>query len=693
MLTPFLLLLLAQSAQSDEAEVSPLSCGPFLLQPGTHGMTIVVDHATPVATRLCYWTEGGDELAIEHEEPARHHVFTLEGLAANTAYSYEITGSDLSTGTHSFRTLPERPERYRVLAVGDVRTYPEAWARVSGRMFEDEPDALFAIGTGDYPADGRNYNLWIEQFFAPARPLLGHLPLWPAIGNHELTRRHDDVTNIENSHYFSLFELPGNERWFRVDYHLMTLLVVDSNSLMTPEEAQYQWLRDQLRSPRNRFTLVALHHAPLTSGPHGALQPDGTPVEWPLDQGRRFLLPLFEMYGVDLVLTGHDHLYERSEKDGVVYVVTGGGGAPLYPINAVENPYQQVAVSAHHYVALDVDANGIEVTAINIEGEVIDNTRVEATEEHVERRTRSVTSALEQAVQFGSLDPATHVSVVALSNPLDHPLTVGIATASGGNKAEPIEETLAPGERREVSWPIQGVEADLLAEPWRAPVMLDLRLHFAGQDQALDVDLDLLQKATVYRPAYSATRLDSVVADGDYAEWDGLPAMMADEQTPIVKTPASHKNAEDFGAEVKLAWTNGWLHVLADVTDEKLVDDGTSFIDKNDCLRLLVDLEGSRGATVFTFSAAGRVDEGVEAAGILHAVKERDGGWVLEASLPWEALGMATEGDGVRQVACDFLFVDRDIEEEQAWPSYHRFWTNSRSRFDTSTFGIMTFAE
>ena len=55
------------------------------------------------------------------------------------------------------------------------------------------------------------------------------------------------------------------------------------------------------------------------------MRPDGTPKEWPLDEGRRFLTPLFEMYDVDLVLNGHDHLYERSAKNGVDYVVTGVG--------------------------------------------------------------------------------------------------------------------------------------------------------------------------------------------------------------------------------------------------------------------------------------------------------------------------------------------------------------------------------
>jgi predicted phosphodiesterase len=188
--------------------------------------------------------------------------------------------------------LPVAPEQYRLVALGDVRSLPHVWEKVSQRVFSEEKDALFIIGTGDYPADGSKYHEWIEQFFKPARSLLGHMPIWPAIGNHERTR-----------------------------------VLLDS---------------------------------------------DGTPHEWPIDQGRRFLVPLFEMYGVDIVLNGHDHLYERSQKDGIYYVVTGGGGAPLYKINSAENPYQQVAQSVNHYTTLDVESTAITLSAIDADGRIID---------------------------------------------------------------------------------------------------------------------------------------------------------------------------------------------------------------------------------------------------------------------------------------------------------------------------------
>ena len=358
------------------AEPTPFSCGPFLLQPGTERMTIVIDHETPVTATLAYGrTDGADgRQERRHRTAARHHMFALDGLAPNAAYRYRVTGggSDHDSGERVFHTLPVRPAQYRVIAVGDVRSHPEDWHRVSRRIYEDEADALFIIGTGDYPADGTQYAQWVEQFFTPGRDLLSRLPMWPAIGNHERTRQSSQPPEEEESHFFSLFELPGNERWYRVDYPNLTLLILDSNSQMAPGHEQYEWIRAQLASRREHFTVVALHHPPITSGPHGGLDADGTPREWPMAQGQEFLLPLFEAHAVDLVLNGHDHFYERSYKEGTYYVVTGGGGAPLYAAGGNPNPFGQFNRSVHHYVALDITSDELTLSAIDAEGEEFD---------------------------------------------------------------------------------------------------------------------------------------------------------------------------------------------------------------------------------------------------------------------------------------------------------------------------------
>lgn len=707
---PFLLsalvpLALATALTPTQSSLAPasehFSCGPCLLQPSQRGMTVVIDHEQEIPTQLRYWPSDGDEVqTMEHAEAVRHHVYTLEGLESGTAYSYEVTSAGLSSGVHEFRTLPNRPESYRVLVMGDVRTQPDVWASVSGRMFREERDALFAIGTGDYPSDGRKYEEWIEQFYAPARDFLGSTPLWPALGNHEMTRRHDDVTNIEHSKYFSLFDLPGNERWYRVDTHLVTLLVLDTNSRLDPEEEQYKWLLKQLRSARNRFTMVALHHAPLTSGPHGRLLQDGTPAEWPLDQGRRFLVPLFEMYAVDLVLGGHDHLYERSEKDGITYLVTGGGGAPLYKINSSENPYQAMALATHHYVTLDIDAYGIGVSAIDQEGLVFDSTVVPSTPKHEERRRRSVAAITQAAMEFGAMDPVGREVPVVLSNPFDQALEVEVNASGEGHPITALVETLAPGERREISWALGEGLPDFTAEPWRTAVKLELRMTFQGADQALIFSEEERRTVTVYRPTYGTRKLEETEVDGDISEWMGGASMRADGATPIVRNSVSYTGEEDFGAEVKFAWRGDRLYFMADITDDMIVarDSGksgelenseNSDMDASDCMRLVVDVPSGKaaGTYIFTFGARGRFEASAKDSGVEHAIRQSAGGWNLEASVPLGLFGIDTEASAEREVLCDLVFVDRDIEGADASPSYHRFWTKTRRISDTSTFG------
>ena len=686
MLLP-LLLLVAQAPQQE----SPVdfSCGPFLLQPGTRSMTVVVDHAQEQAARIQFWSGEGVR-HVEHPQAVRHHVFELTELAPDTLYFYEITSEGLSSGRHQFRTLPEQPESYRVLVVGDVRSQPKVWGQVSQRMFEHEQDALFVIGTGDYPIDGREYQRWVDEFFAPGRNFLGRMPMWPAIGNHEVSGRHDDAATFEAAHFLSLFDLPGNERWYRVEYPLISLLVLDTNSRMAPGMAQYEWLRQQLRSARNRYTLVALHHQPITSGPHGALLKDGTPKEWPLDEGRRFLVPLFEMYDVDLVLGGHDHLYERSTKDGVTYIVTGGGGAPLDKIDSVPNPYQQVAVSTHHYVGLDIDAQAITLTAIDRNGAVIDSLRLESTAEHLARRTHSVTEELELSLRFDPIDVTEGTSSVHFFNPLDQPLDVSVRPARAESELPSLELRLEPQERRALEYRLPKLSFDPVAEPWRASVEVDLMVAFAGKDQALDVDLEWNQKVTVYQAQYSAGALSLGEPDGDLAEWGGVSKIHVDDRTPLIRHATAYHGPNDLGADIQLGWSPGLLHIAATIRDDQVLDDSATDIDTNDCLRLLFKLPGAPAGSVavFSFSARGRLECKAGGELIRHRVREVEGGWVLEASLPLSLLGVAGDGRG-SELSWDLLVADRDGDGEQGTVSYHRLWSTGRSLTRIEGFGLL----
>ncbi len=91
-------------------------------------------------------------------------------------------------------------------------------------------------------------------------------------------------------------------------------------------------------------------------------------------QLRTHILPLLEQHGVNLVLAGHDHLYERSQKGEMHFVTAGGGGAPLYGAtdDPAQNPYSKLVVPKYGYCVVEADKNSLKVTAYDVDNQVID---------------------------------------------------------------------------------------------------------------------------------------------------------------------------------------------------------------------------------------------------------------------------------------------------------------------------------
>jgi hypothetical protein len=674
------------------------NCGPFLLQPGPTTMTIVIDHAEPVAARLTWWRAEGGGKHTEKQDAARHHIFPLHDLRADTQYHYRVQAHGFDSGQHSFRTLPEAPEAYRFLALGDVRSRPEDWHRVAERVQQNEPDALFIVGTGDYPADGRQYDQWITQFFDPARAMLARLPFWPAIGNHERTRRYvsqpppDEVIEEEESHYFNLFDLPGNERWYRVDYQYITLLVIDSNSLMEPGHEQYEWVREQLRSPRNRFTLAAFHHAPLTSGPHGRRLEDGTYREWPLDQIHRFLMPLFEMYGVDLVLNGHDHLYERSQVKGIYYVITGGGGAPLYTVNSADNPYQQVAVSAHHYSAIDVTSTSMALTAIGIDGEILDWFVIPVSTSASARMPRQWSQQLLQTLSFASTPDGA--SKVQVRNVLSFPVSLSLDNGAGPDRIE-----LAPDAQGDLSL-AGNVPDSLLAVPaWRGRVATTARIGLRGSGGGIPLDVNFDQEIVLREASFTAAEIQAPDVDGVLDDWPAAAAMSIDDQSATIVSGEQYHGAADMMARLRVGWSAAGIHLAFAVEDDELVGSESGSPWAMDGVEIYVDgrPEAERvdaytaavSQNILPLHRSGVAPEGNnswrEPGAITWSARQRAGGYDLEITIPAESIRADWTPKSGDHIRFDAMINDRDAEGQ----SHHRLWSTGGANSSTSGYGLL----
>ena len=672
------------------------SCGPFLLQPGPRTMSIVVDHEFPLVCELHLRVQGrGNPKIIQHKAAKRHHIFRLEKLEPDTLYHYELrTGKDVSSGKRSFRTLPLAPQRYKIVAMGDSRSQPEVWRKVAERIAALEKDALFLIGTGDYPNDGRRYQEWVQQFFIPGRALLASKPIWPTIGNHEFTRTLDGNKALADSRYFSLFELPGNERWYRVDYQFVTLLFLDSNSHMGGGTAQYEWLYRELRAERKRFTLVVFHHAPYSSGPHVGKDALGKALEWQIDEARRFLSPLFEMYGVDLVLNGHDHIYERSEKNAVVYIVTGGAGAPLYNINTFHNPYQNFARSTHHYLRIIVTARQLELFAVDLAGHVFDRTTIAVSKNNLARRRFHLGNKLDASLRVESGTQMGRLALV-LDNPLDHPLELTGAVLSTQSDVS-VKLDVRPGQSRKKELDFRSLLRPLLRRgKWvgAQPVYVSLKLHLEGQDQAMRIEKDIFRNVLLRRALHVVKKARAPRLDAKLSEWQRTASLTIAEKSPISSGRASYTGRSDCRADLRLRWSEDALHLALDVIDDQFVGGG-AVVDSDSVHFFFAnasgqDTAGTAGTVVFSFYADGRTSTIPIAAlaKLRFLVKKNSKGYRLEASLPFSVLPLTGKATAGAELLFGCLLVDSDQLSQP--PSHHRLWSRDANPLAREGYGVL----
>jgi 3',5'-cyclic AMP phosphodiesterase CpdA len=148
--------------------------------------------------------------------------------------------------------------------------------------------------------------------------------------------------------------------WWSVVVGDVRFVGLDSNSVGDPD--QLAWLRDTLERATEPWTIVAVHESPYSAGYQGSN----------VDVRDRFV-PLFQRFGVQLVLSGHDHDYQRSVVDGVTYVVSGAGGLTR---GTGEDDFTVVSYSVLHFVDVGVFEDRLVLRAITQEGRVFDEATI-----------------------------------------------------------------------------------------------------------------------------------------------------------------------------------------------------------------------------------------------------------------------------------------------------------------------------
>lgn len=241
-----------------------------------------------------------------------------------------------------------------ILAIGDFGVGGATERRMGAAMDDWEAahpaEALATLGDNDYtespPAFLRNWNESFGWLAAAGVAPAGSL------GNHDI--------RVDGGRYeFESLGMP-RARYVR-SLGDIDLFMLNSNRV---NDRQTAWLRRRLARSTARWKIAVFHHPAYTCG--GYRGNSAVQRRW---------VPLFERFGVDLVLSGHDHNYQRfREWHGVRYVVHGGGGAQLYPIEICPAGYppRRFARAARGFLYLVVRENRIVGRAITRNGTVLD---------------------------------------------------------------------------------------------------------------------------------------------------------------------------------------------------------------------------------------------------------------------------------------------------------------------------------
>ena len=269
--------------------------------------------------------------------------------------SYALHSGSIRDVSGNIERLGPLGPRFQFAVIGDSRDGEKVYTQLLERILDRKP--RFIIHLGDMVS--RPNEMEWGPFFEISKSVTP--PFFPVVGNHDVgtTRRGEEI-------YRRQFFLPEGKTYysFRTGDGLFVILDSEKGKERIVGE-QWSWLEDLLSTSNAGLKLVFLHR-PLFL-PADSFKSGKGMDRYPIDRDN--LHRLFLRTGVGAVFAADDHRYDRREKDHIVYVISGGGGAPLYAFKD-RGGY-------HHYVWVSVDQGRAEAEAVDLEGRVRDRFAVE----------------------------------------------------------------------------------------------------------------------------------------------------------------------------------------------------------------------------------------------------------------------------------------------------------------------------
>ncbi len=363
-----------------EQQTHPFVAGPYLVSIAPRRMAVVIEHPLNEAPVVELWAaaevktsttvlEANPRMAqassstsapppkVMRTIKAVQHdglwVADLEELPLDDFFQYRVRSTAGVVGPFTFRVGISRGKPFRFAAFGDTRTGHEVHRLLIEGMAREQIE--FVINSGDLVEFGGLEEQW-QNYFRIEAPLISSSLLLPVVGNH------DDNPRGLFQRYFLQDRYNSGRRYYVFDWGDVRFVALDSQIEMRRGSRQYAFAERALRegAEANQILVLSMHYPPYSSGEHGSSL-----------ETREVVADLAKRFGVELVLAGHDHDYERTKSmEGTVYIVAASAGATIRRL--IPSDFTEVLRTEPHFILFDVERGGMLGRTINLQGDTFD---------------------------------------------------------------------------------------------------------------------------------------------------------------------------------------------------------------------------------------------------------------------------------------------------------------------------------
>ena len=331
--------------------------GPYVQRVDAQSARVVWRTNIAASSNLSY-SDGVNTFTVQDPVLRTDHSVLIGPLPSLARITYTLNYPTPKSG--NFATCSGSPTNLAMDAVGDMGGGSTPEKSIASLITGDHPDLIAAMGDDVYPTGAdKDYP---ARFFTPYASALAGSAFFTTFGNHEYYSPGGADARLAWSQ-------PGSKSTFSFDCSGVHVAVVDNYQPYGPGSAQYNWLSNDLSTTTAPWKIVVMHIPPYSSSAN---------VNNPGAAG--VLDPLFESKGVQLVLGGHSHNYERSNViNGVTYMVDGGGGNGLNAFSGTAPAWSAYRAAEYSYLRLKISPSQILGTEVRQDGTTGDSFTIAGT--------------------------------------------------------------------------------------------------------------------------------------------------------------------------------------------------------------------------------------------------------------------------------------------------------------------------